>query len=225
MPSMLNRFTRKKIKSKFHRLVHGFDSANYWENRYKKGGNSGAGSYSRLASFKAEKINDFIDVHHIQSCVEWGFGDGNQLAMFSIPTYHGLDVSQTVVDQARITFDADKTKSFQLVKEFNRKQKPFELSMSLDVIYHLIEDTVFTSYMRDLFDSSEKFVIIYASNKTDENYDPGHHVKHRAFSDWVEKNRPEFQQIDMIPNPYPEDSNNPKETSFADFYFYEKVDR
>ncbi|MDC1486517.1 hypothetical protein N8134_03160, partial [Flavobacteriales bacterium] len=144
------------------------------------------------------------------------------LAMFSIPTYHGLDVSQTVVDQARIAFDADKTKSFQLVKEFNRKQKSFELSMSLDVIYHLIEDVVFTSYMHNLFDSSEKFVIIYASNKTDENYVQGFHVKHRAFSDWVKQNRPEFQQIDMIPNPFPQYSNDPNETSCADFYFYQK---
>ena len=144
--------------------------------------------------------------------------------MFSIPTYHGLDVSQTVVDQARITFHEDKTKSFEHVTEFNRKQKSFELSMSLDVIYHLIEDDVFSSYMYNLFNSSGKFVIIYASNKTDENYVPGFHVKHRAFSDWVKKNRPEFQQIEVIPNSYPEDSNNPNETSFADFYFYQKVD-
>ena len=35
-------------------------SKNYWEERYKTGGNSGAGSYDRLAKFKAQIINDFI---------------------------------------------------------------------------------------------------------------------------------------------------------------------
>lgn len=28
-------------------------SASYWENRYVRGGNSGAGSYNRLSEFKA----------------------------------------------------------------------------------------------------------------------------------------------------------------------------
>ena len=35
-------------------------SAAYWEERYRRGGNSGAGSYGKLAEFKAEVINDFV---------------------------------------------------------------------------------------------------------------------------------------------------------------------
>lgn len=39
-----------------------------------------------------------------------------------------------------------------------------DLTLSLDVIYHLIEDNVFFTYMDRLFDSSTKFVIIYSLN-------------------------------------------------------------
>ena len=36
-----------------------------------------------------------------------------------------------------------------------------ELALSLDVIYHLVEDTVYESYMGQLFDSATKYVIVY----------------------------------------------------------------
>ena len=36
------------------------DSKKYWNNRYVKGGNSGAGSYNNLAQFKGDVINNFI---------------------------------------------------------------------------------------------------------------------------------------------------------------------
>ena len=35
------------------------NSTDYWERRYRKGGNSGAGSYNRLARFKAGFLNGF----------------------------------------------------------------------------------------------------------------------------------------------------------------------
>jgi len=37
-----------------------FRSSDYWEKRYLNGGNSGNGSYGRLAHFKAQCINSFI---------------------------------------------------------------------------------------------------------------------------------------------------------------------
>ena len=44
-----------------------FDSAQYWRDRYRAGGNSGAGSYGRLAGFKAEIVNAFVREHDIAS--------------------------------------------------------------------------------------------------------------------------------------------------------------
>ena len=41
-------------------------SASYWELRYRNGGTSGAGSYGRLAEFKAEVLNEFVRVKGIR---------------------------------------------------------------------------------------------------------------------------------------------------------------
>ena len=53
----------------------------YWDRRYRTGGDSGAGSYNRLAQFKANFLNMFVDQHQIASVVEYGSGDGAQPSM------------------------------------------------------------------------------------------------------------------------------------------------
>ena len=69
------------------------NSASYWQERYKKGGNSGTGSYNLLAEFKAEIINTFIKENSIETVVEFGCGDGNQLKYYQFKNYLGYDVS------------------------------------------------------------------------------------------------------------------------------------
>ena len=55
-------------------------SADYWEARYRDGGNSGAGSYGRLALFKARFLNDFVRSENVQSVIEFGmFVPPNQI--------------------------------------------------------------------------------------------------------------------------------------------------
>lgn len=39
-----------------------------------------------------------------------------------------------------------------------------DLALSLDVIYHLIEDEIFEKYMKDVFRASTKYVIIYSTD-------------------------------------------------------------
>ncbi|MGD9858413.1 MAG: hypothetical protein AB7U20_26025 [Planctomycetaceae bacterium] len=56
-------------------------SSDYWVRRYRKGRNSGGGSYGRLAEFKAQVLNDLVREHRIQTVIEFGCGDGNQLAL------------------------------------------------------------------------------------------------------------------------------------------------
>ena len=60
-------------------------SQEYWVKRYEKGGNSGPGSYSELAKFKARVLNDFVRNEHVQSVIEFGCGDGNQLETRRVP--------------------------------------------------------------------------------------------------------------------------------------------
>ena len=195
-------------------------SGAYWIERYAKGNNSGSGSYGKLAAFKAEIINDFVNRKKIDSVIEWGCGDGNQLKYFNIPFYTGFDISPKSIEICRNIFGADKSKEFFLVDDY--KNQKADLSLSLDVLFHLVENEVFHNYMENLFDSSSKYVLIYSSNyEIDEKTAP--HVKHRTFTDWIEVNKPEFTLIEHIPNKYPFDPKQPDTTSYADFYIFEKT--
>ncbi|MBF0231573.1 MAG: class I SAM-dependent methyltransferase [Desulfamplus sp.] len=145
-------------------------SESYWKSRYEAGGNSGNGSYNKLAGFKAEILNTFVSENGITSIIEYGCGDGNQLSLAQYPKYTGFDVSQKAIDMCLKRFSKDETKTFKLMCTYAGESA--ELTLSLDVIYHLIEDSVFAGYMNRLFDSSNKFVAIYSSD-TDENVGGG----------------------------------------------------
>ena len=197
-----------------------FASGDYWENRYKAGGNSGSGSYNRLAQFKAQVLNDFVAAHDVASVIELGTGDGAQLKLAAYPNYIGVDVSRTAIDATRAEFSQDPTKRFVHSDEVQADDVA-DLSLSLDVIYHLIEDNVFEHYMEQLFDVSRRYVIVYSSNADRKSY--AVHVRHRIFTDWVERNRPDFALKKVQKNPYPEEINDIDNTSFADFFFFEKA--
>jgi len=192
-------------------------SKKYWEQRYSSGGTSGAGSYGKLAEFKAEIINSFVKSNNINSVIDFGCGDGNQLSLFDFPSYIGLDVSGTSIKLCMERFKNDKMKSFFLYDsecfEDNNSMFRADLALSLDVIYHLIEYNIFELYMKHLFSSSDKFVIIYSDDiDTNQRY----HEKHRQFSKWVETNLPDWKLINKIRNRYPNESR-------ADFFIYKKV--
>ena len=196
------------------------NSGNYWEGRYSAKGNSGAGSYGRLAEFKAEVVNGLVCSENIQTILEFGCGDGNQLALGNYPSYIGLDVSPKAIELCKEKFALDSTKSFFLAGESDAQSA--ELVLSLDVIFHLVEDAVFEKYMIDLFNASIKFVVIYSSNYDDDFSESAPHVRHRRFTDWIEKNASEFEMLKKIPNNYPYNKSNQKNTSFANFYVYKK---
>lgn len=195
------------------------DSANYWEQRYISGRDSGAGSYGALAIFKAATINHLVATQDISSVIEFGTGDGNQLGLINPPKYLGFDISPTAVKRCTEIFREDPTKSFNLVSAYAGETA--ELTLSLDVIYHLIEDTVFDAYMRQLFSASKRLVCIYSSNGTPKGYTPVPHVKHRKFTRWIEQNEPNWSLRDYIPNRHPYSVQN-SQGSFADFYIYQR---
>jgi len=195
------------------------DSENYWINRYKTGGNSGAGSYNQLAKFKSEILNKFVLQNDVGSIIEHGCGDGNQLNLAEYPEYIGFDVSPKAITMCERLFENDKTKTFKLAKEYIKETA--ELALSLDVIYHLVEDSVYIDYMNRLFDSAERFVIIYSSNTDNNSRNSARHVKHRKFSKWITDNRTDWELVEHIPNLYPFKGDN-NTGSLADFYVYTK---
>ena len=194
-----------------------FRSGDYWEKRYVTGGNSGAGSYGRLAEHKAEILNTFVTENQVQSVIEFGCGDGNQLTLARYPAYVGVDVSLTAVQMCRKQFAGDATKQFLTLEAY--ADETAELALSLDVLYHLVEDEVFTQYMETLFRSASRFVIVYSSNEVDEKKTK--HVRHRVFTDWTEQHAQGWELAEKRPNafPYEEDRHN---ESFADFYIFRR---
>jgi hypothetical protein len=194
-----------------------FRSPDYWEARYARGGNSGSGSYGQLAEFKAAVLNDFVARHEISSVIEFGCGDGHQLSLSKYPSYVGIDVSATAVERCRKVFQHDRSKKFLLAHESSVDSERADLVLSLDVIYHLVEDDVYDRYMRSLFGAANQFVVIYSDNE--ESPDEAQHVRHRRFTNWIELNKPDWKMIEHIPNQFPRLSNNDL-GSWADFWVF-----
>ena len=155
--------------------------------------------------------------HDIKSVIELGCGDGNQLHYANYPSYLGIDISPAAIAQCAVTFAADSSKKFMLLGDYRGEQA--ELALSLDVIYHLVEDQVFDQYMRTLCRSASRFLIIYSSNMDTVVDSKTPHIRHRPFSGWITDNAPDWLLIAHIPNRYP-DNGNYTETTFSDFYIY-----
>jgi SAM-dependent methyltransferase len=196
------------------------DSSSYWEKRYLKGGSSGFGSFGRLAEFKAKTLNDFIEKMGVRSVIEFGCGDGAQLALARYPRYLGIDVAEGSISACRQRFADDSAKSFYLTSQMPADLGRFDLALSLDVIYHLVEDEVFAAYMCALFANADRFVVVYSSNKAEPSDAP--HVRHRRFTDWIERHEPQWRKTGFLPNIYPHNPARLEDTSFADFYFFER---
>jgi len=213
------RLARFPIVMRARRLAFS-GSASFWEKAYREGSMSKVcpGSYGRLAEFKAEVLNDFVRQQGIGRVIEFGCGDGSQLQLFDYPEYVGVDVSGSAVACCKSRFANDPSKSFYVTDAFSEDLGPFDLALSLDVIYHLVEDDIFESYMKRLFQSSRQHVAVYASDY--DAWTEGLHVRHRKFTTWVENNAPEWRRNGFVANRFPFDPTRPDDTSCADFHFF-----
>lgn len=203
----------------------GIPSGEFWNEHYKKNGNSGTGSYHHLAEFKAEIVNRFIVKEKITSVIEIGCGDGNQLSLIHYDNYTGVDVSEVIVEKNKENYQNDNTKQFfctetEREKYINRK---YDMSISMDVIFHLLEDQVFYNYMEDLFLLAERYVVIYSSNH--EEYTKWPECRHRNFISYIQEKISGWVLYQYIPNRYPYKIGEEETTSASDFYIFKKLDR
>ena len=207
----------KGVFSGFYRRLRPFPGSEaYWIQRYDRGGDSGAGSHDELAEFKAEVVNAFVREEVIETVIEFGCGDGNQLRLAKYPSYIGYEISTRALELCRDTFRSDRTKIFRHMSEYAGETS--QLALSLDVIYHLVEDEVYSEYMKRLFDASERYVIIYSSDfDAAQNF----HERRRKFTNWIDENRANWKLIRHIPNRYPYNRQDGR-GSLSEFFIYEK---
>lgn len=188
-------------------------SASYWENRYAEGGNSGDGSGGVLAEWKADVLNRFVADRHIHNVIEFGCGDGRQLALAEYPDYLGLDVSPTALELCRERFLGDRQKTFGSLP-LAHSITPRDLALSLDVIFHLVEDDVYGKHITDVFNASQRYVILYTTDSELEGAEwTAPHVRHRRVSQGVMAENGNWRVIDRYENPYPGMGG-------SDFYVY-----
>lgn len=165
-------------------------------------------------------LNDFVASHSVKSVIEFGCGDGNQLSLAQYPTYLAFDVSTTAVAMCRDRFRSDSTKTFRLMNDYAGERA--DLALSLDVIYHLVENDVFEHYMRTLFGASTRFVIVFSSDAERPTRPKDVHVRHRPFTPWLREHFPEWKPARTVPNRHPFQGDN-EAGSFADFFIYERL--
>lgn len=190
-----------------------FKSKEYWENRYKIGQTSGNGSYGFLAEYKSEFINNYITENNITSLLEYGCGDGNQLSYIKCQKIIGADVSQTAIDKCKSLIPNGE---FICLDNTEFPDTKTDLLLSLDVIYHLIEDDVYEDYINNIVNHGSKHVIIYSAN-FDGNEGFARHVKPRNFTE--HKNLQEkYELINIVKNKYP--STDHTKGSFSDWYIF-----
>lgn len=169
-----------------------FDYKAYWDNRYNTGGNSGNGSYGELNNFKVNFINNFIKEKNIETVIDFGCGDGNQLMQTNYKKYLGLDVAKSSIKKCLKLFNNQKNKSFLLYDPMYFVNNNFfkaDLVICIDVLYHIIPEEDFIKTLKDIFSCSKKYVILYTSidaYKT-EPYRVGAHVRHRDTMFFLEK--------------------------------------
>jgi hypothetical protein len=145
--------------------------------------------------------------NNCKNVIEFGSGDGNQMSYFDVEQYTGVDISEYVINVCKQTY-----KKFVTYDEYYKLSHNFDLALSLDVIYHLVDDIVYEKYMDDLFNSTNKFVIIYSSNNS-EKYNKSH-VYSRKFTDYIDIKFTRAKLLHNEPNPH-------TKLSSAEFFVYQ----
>lgn len=156
-----------------------FDYQQYWEERYRNKGTSGAGSYGILVKDKADFLNQFVEQNGIKSVIEFGCGDGNQLSLANYLQYLGFDVSISALEICTKKYGNDKGKSFLLYEPNYFSNKGFlkaDLVICIDVLYHITDEKDFYKTLHDIFSCSRNFVVLYTSLHQETS---AQHVLHR----------------------------------------------
>lgn len=189
-------------------------STKYWDDRHKQGA-QGAGSTGRHYEFKLEVVQRIVKKYKVSSVVDYGCGDGRQLKNLKVRDYLGLDISPTAIEKAQAY--AGKGRQYDVIPDdLNECRR--DMAISLDVIAGL-PGGEFEEYMTNLFFMAQKYVLIYAPNRTSEGLKLSSHMHFRRFTDWIEANV-KAEQIEHIPNRYPAASGG-NDVSFSEFFLFE----
>ena len=126
----------------------------------------------------------------------------------------------TAIERCTELFRDDPSKSFFLCGPEHRGDAAFfaDCALSKEVIFHLVEDDIFERYMRRLFSSARRFVIIVAS---DLNWWLTEYESHRRFTQWIASNLPGWRLDEKIDSPSPYNFET-GEGILSNFYVFQR---
>lgn len=195
-------------------------SGDYWRQRYRLGGDSGEGSGGVWADYKARVLNAFVEEQGITEIIEFGCGDGRQLELAEYPLYLGLDISPEAVALCRLRFVSDASKQFMLLDEYVGQKA--DLSLSLDVLFHLVEDGVYFDYLERLFKAGRRFVVVYATSIGNKPKTL-RHVRHRPVEADIATRFPGFARRADLEARLPAPPGEQGEGGYTRFFIYQRT--
>lgn len=165
----------------------------FWNNRYLQWWHSWAGSYNENGIFKADFINNFIKENNIIDVIEFWCWDWSNLALYKAKHYLWLDVSEKAIEICKEKFKNDFKKEFE-VYDPNKDYWKYDLSLSLDVTYHILDRKEWEDYINQVI-NAWKFAIFYSFPKPNWH---APHINDFAFEEYL-KSITEYEKIDLIP--------------------------
>jgi len=155
-----------------------FGVTDYWEERYRAGKRgSGEGSRGEAAQRKAAFVNALTHRYHVNRIIDWGCGDGEVARLLDVRRYIGLDVSRTALAICRKRVCLPRRTWLHFDGMTAPQLPPAGLALSLDVIFHLVDERLYRRHMELLF-ASAPLVCIHSSNHAEAGQE---HVLHREF--------------------------------------------
>ena len=144
----------------------------YWNARYKNGGNSGYGSYDAQLNKKLGWLSG-LDVKTIS---EIGCGDMNfainLLRLYPGANYNGQDISEFIIERNKTLYP-----QYNFVREADNLPMA-DLLLCIDVTFHIIEDGDYAKLLDQIEEKWEKYLAITAYERDEEMTN---HVRIRSF--------------------------------------------
>jgi len=174
-------------------------SHQYWADRYLHTNfqnSSGNGRLKFRLSYKAKMLNKIFKTYEITKVADFGCGDGLLASKLKITKYYGIEINSEIVDNLKNKFLGKNEFEFSTKFESQWRNK-IDASISVDVIFHLIEEDVYQKYMNELFFADAKYVVIRAYNHKSQGTGRNSHILHREFLNTIKKYFPNYNLVNV----------------------------
>lgn len=153
------------------------------------------------AQEKADFVNRIIEEFRPRTIIDWGCGDGEVIKRLhlNISKYYGVEISPFMVLKLSKKFNRDFCRFSSPKKARNLKWRG-ELSMSLDVMFHLVNPIEYREYLANLFGTSDQLVLIKSPDETRNGMN--RHVLYRKWTPDVAKLFPSWKLVRNVEDWY-----------------------